>query len=1011
MTTYTGQTALAGQALVSASPVNESVLVAALSGFGNVRSVLHKPDETNSIGLVMMAGVSFVDSRGIIPSGTNREYGYWRGSDNKDILNKFDKMWVPLEGTGVNAAGYPKILQVTPSVSASDSSGTCAADNALYTWSGSPGVPDGYWLLEEECSVFGCDVGLAPTEDGLFDGQQAYVPCTGTPAGSSDTYSTEESESVGVGPSIGSARWVKAGELKDQLGAEAVTQRCLQLSNRAYFNMGSGVNLGSSLGYSVYAKIVPSGDITNSVIIAQHKENPAQFVLGCDPDGLYYVRSDRSVSGVSVPVYAKTNKTFEEYKYPAHVLGVYASGDSTLKIYVNGKKEGQSESFVRDKKRSANSNVILGKQDFAISERGFSGWVDEVGISSESFEPETVEKLNNGTFKLRDYLFNTKVTPTGISGFSGESFGDIGIDAQNTSYAEFIVESGVTSRWNPTGEIGGSFDTDLWGQTNFGVSSVLTFDLMEMPARLHQITDLSLDMWIEHISGHASGADVTARLIHKDRRSGRSNLNWDSGYHYVPSGDLQLISLSGAIGYDAYYEGGDKSFKQDLEDHQLEIAVHYRGNSNSFNSQFKIYSTKMSFDGFDSHAKYNTKDGLTEASTVRGHSLFDIDGNITGYASGDRSLTLYSAGTSPVLSSGTMNLFVDTDVADQVLNLVINQDPVTSMGDTGYGFLSANAAIAMSGRQMNLYTSGGEITSDLVLFMKSDEALFAASPTLPLSVAGSTLSFPRDEKSMSLFFLADSGTGTPSGIMNLAMPTTHAPPLSATQILYVEGKKPIAEIPLYLKVGESSTKTIPLYVLAPSVYEGSGNMNMFIKQKDFYGTSTISALPAIIGTGNVPLFMRGYGVAGLATGTQATGTVSITDFTELNSTDKVNLIATDGTNYDFTNGDHSSVAGTWESATSNEVTATSLMNVINTSSGPAGTRFSASVVGAVVTITQNTSGPDGNTVITLTDAGSAGMTKTDFAGGLEPTRTMNLVMPEIFGSGTNTTTLNIRGYN
>jgi hypothetical protein len=112
-----------------------------------------------------------------------------------------------------------------------------------------------------------------------------------------------------------------------------------------------------------------------------------------------------------------------------------------------------------------------------------------------------------------------------------------------------------------------------------------------------------------------------------------------------------------------------------------------------------------------------------------------------------------------------------------------------------------------------------------------------------------------------------------------------------------------------------------------------------------------------------------------------TATVTITDHTELNSTDKVNLIATDETNYDFTNGDQSSVAGTWESTTSNAQTATNLMNVINTSSGPAGTRFSATVDGAVVSITQNTVGKNGNTTVTLTDTGTAGMTKTNFTGG------------------------------
>ena len=114
---------------------------------------------------------------------------------------------------------------------------------------------------------------------------------------------------------------------------------------------------------------------------------------------------------------------------------------------------------------------------------------------------------------------------------------------------------------------------------------------------------------------------------------------------------------------------------------------------------------------------------------------------------------------------------------------------------------------------------------------------------------------------------------------------------------------------------------------------------------------------------------------------KATATVTITDYTKLNSTDSINLIATDGTNYDFDNGDQSSVNGTWESTTSNNQTATNLATVINTSSGPSGTRFSASAVGAVVTITQNTGGSDGNTEITLTDTFYAGMPKTDFTGG------------------------------
>jgi len=77
------------------------------------------------------------------------------------------------------------------------------------------------------------------------------------------------------------------------------------------------------------------------------------------------------------------------------------------------------------------------------------------------------------------------------------------------------------------------------------------------------------------------------------------------------------------------------------------------------------------------------------------------------------------------------------------------------------------------------------------------------------------------------------------------------------------------------------------------------------------------------------------------------------------------------------------VAGTWESTTSNDATATNLMNVINTSSGPAGTRFTATVDGAVVTVTQATTGLAGNTTVTVTDADVVGMTKTNFVSGID----------------------------
>ena len=139
----------------------------------------------------------------------------------------------------------------------------------------------------------------------------------------------------------------------------------------------------------------------------------------------------------------------------------------------------------------------------------------------------------------------------------------------------------------------------------------------------------------------------------------------------------------------------------------------------------------------------------------------------------------------------------------------------------------------------------------------------------------------------------------------------------------------------------------------------------------------------------------------------ATATVTITDYTELNAGDKVNLIATDGTNYNFTQGDQSSVNGTFEAATSNNQTAANLMNVINTTSGPSGTRFTAAVDGAVVTATQATTGTGGNTTVTLTDSGTAGMSKTNFTGGADDVIT--ITQATAGGSGNTTVTLTDSG--
>jgi hypothetical protein len=118
-----------------------------------------------------------------------------------------------------------------------------------------------------------------------------------------------------------------------------------------------------------------------------------------------------------------------------------------------------------------------------------------------------------------------------------------------------------------------------------------------------------------------------------------------------------------------------------------------------------------------------------------------------------------------------------------------------------------------------------------------------------------------------------------------------------------------------------------------------------------------------------------YAIVNRTVGAFATATVTISNYSNLANGDKVNLIGGDLSSHDFTVGS-SAGGGTWVAETSNNQTATNLAAQIN-----ANAKFSASAGGAVVTITQVIGGLASETVVTLTDAGSAGMTKTNFVNG------------------------------
>ncbi len=114
---------------------------------------------------------------------------------------------------------------------------------------------------------------------------------------------------------------------------------------------------------------------------------------------------------------------------------------------------------------------------------------------------------------------------------------------------------------------------------------------------------------------------------------------------------------------------------------------------------------------------------------------------------------------------------------------------------------------------------------------------------------------------------------------------------------------------------------------------------------------------------------------------KASATVTITDFLELQVNDTIAVVTSNGTTvtataHADTTSETDTDSPTFVIGASNNATATNIATCLN-----ANGKLTATASDAVVTITQVTGGSSGNTTVTLTDAGTAGMSKTDFSGG------------------------------
>tara|TARA_R110000824_G_scaffold136793_2_gene300543 strand:+ start:24319 stop:26697 length:2379 start_codon:yes stop_codon:yes gene_type:complete len=626
----------------------------------------------------------------------------------------------------------------------------------------------------------------------------------------------------------GNSFWLKAGELIPVFGSNAIQERCVYVNKNDYFSLGSGDNLGYSSSFSIYAKLIPSGNISGKRILAKHDNNPAQMVLGVDNDGKIYVRADSEDD----PYYATSSKDFNDYDSPLHVVGTYGypiiSGSGSLQLYVNNELEGSSARFARSSPEDRRADPItLGKPRYTGTE-GFQGWVDEVGVSNYAFTPSSINNLYQNSVQLSEFINEDAATlhPSGAE--YDISFGPA-FKAMDTNYIEFTVASS-----DPTGGIGGSFDRGLWGNGHYMVSSNLSFDLNSIHPQTYQVTnDISLDMWCKLDTNHHSGVYITAALTKgDDADTYYENLNWVAPTQFIPSSEnrFQQLTFNASLDKEMYTLDGKREFRSDFDTHTLNIGVSFPSGTSAattdefrrnktFDANFRIYSTKLNVDSF----------------IIPSTGTADMD--------------LYTSGDTVTSKSDEIDLFIQSDKVVGNIDLYLQQDQTIIKSS---GLLSVLPTVmttktASLAIKAGVFDEGSMPANAMNLFLGMSKKFQQVTSSVDLFMPVSQYGTSGISNILDLFLLPSAASGlgstTPSGTLNLFTRGPNKATVSGALNLYAQafaGSEPRStvqtsgtftsdDIPLYILPAYGTNSSLDLYMQTNASHGISGSMNLFTR--------------------------------------------------------------------------------------------------------------------------------------------------------------------------------------
>ena len=768
--------------------------------------------QTGNMGLVIHARVGYVGENTIYPSGTfrdqehNREYGYWRGSRAKSLKDNF-ALHVDFNSSGVFGSNLviPTVVSSGYTIGGGDVADGCAAYTAsTYEWITDSGDPHWTQLGAEECDYqSGCQ-SVEPSSSGSSGGDTAGGTCEsigGTAGGTSQV------------TSAGSARWYKAGELKADLGIEAPQQRTVFLGQDGYINFGSGVT-SQNQEFTVLTTVVPSGNPSDVTIVSSHEKDPAQFVLGVDGLGRYYVRSDAFEQKKYVPKFVRSEKNVREYDFPTMVVGTFESG--ALRLYINGKNEGFSENFSRSTKDYKTSKLVLGKSDLVVDNANFVGWVEEFGYAATGWKPKHIKDYYDSTFNLGTFV--KEDAPPTSGAFTAEEFYGPSFYAYDSDYIEFVAKSGE-----------GAYDLNSWKQHEYAISSDILFTLQDVRPNLFSLANnITVEAWVENNTTHSSGVNIYASINNEGNEDDKISVGWNSNsYVYLPSGGKTKISFTGPV---SEATATASSFASHLQRNKLRFTIHYPEQNDPHNTEFRIYSTKVKYESFES---------FTRATSPN--------------------LTFLTKGGSYTDFNETMPLFMDAALATQTMPLMINPEPTTSLGNTGGSSFSGVASI-LQNKTMPLFIRAGHVSSHLNLFL--DVGSFTPEDaTMSLFTQGGELVMPYLRNTMPLYMEGDQARGSLNSDLFLSIPNVGAASMAATKTLFMIGKNFNTNMPLVTFGPDSIFSDQYLYLKAPdNSTHNEGRFTLYLKQrKDFSGSSSMSGTGSVLinSDSDLRLYMSG----------------------------------------------------------------------------------------------------------------------------------------------------------